>query len=457
MKRFVRWLRYVGLWVRRMPVAPYYWWAVAVVVVSVVTTWLCGWSERAFRLTGMLLQLGGVLTVVWGILKTRADFGQPTVRSQFQRWIKEFPSYHPRVIEASMNGMFPSMVGEAYGYSTHGPSADQTVEGRLKHLEKIIKELEEAQGKTHIAVLQAEKKAQKALDVQARQFAGLLADVSKKIETTATGGVHISAVGVVLLFVGTIFGGAAPELSGLQIPFPMTPLWKGLLVPVDVNKYLTDFLAPASAALAALVAYVAVYKNSQPQIVAYYQPSERQQSIIELVIENVGTGNATDIKFSKPIPIGWYGIEAPSGHGSYIPTSGIPLLAPGQRLVFHGGQFGGLAKELGAGGLPLDITYKFNPPMWRKKTVVDTCVLSIEHFRGMATMKSMEQAVVDAIEGRNSTTIKDIRGSLQKIEQHLAAISKAKQLPTVQDEPNERVNEPSTWSVLRWIRNMLIR
>ena len=144
MKRFVRWLRYVGLWVRRMPVAPYYWWAVAVVVVSVVTTWLCGWSERAFRLTGMLLQLGGVLTVVWGILKTRADFGQPTVRSQFQRWIKEFPSYHPRVIEASMNGMFPSMVGEAYGYSTHGPSADQTVEGRLKHLEKIIKELEEA-------------------------------------------------------------------------------------------------------------------------------------------------------------------------------------------------------------------------------------------------------------------------------------------------------------------------
>ncbi|MBZ0224786.1 MAG: hypothetical protein K8F51_02260, partial [Comamonas sp.] len=164
----------------------------------------------------MLLQLGGVLTVVWGILKTRADFGQPTVRSQFQRWIKEFPSYHPRVIEASMNGMFPSMVGEAYGYSTHGPSADQTVEGRLKHLEKIIKELEEAQGKTHIAVLQAENKAQKALDVQARQFAGLLADVSKKIETTATGGVHISAVGVVLLFVGTIFGGAAPELSGLQ-------------------------------------------------------------------------------------------------------------------------------------------------------------------------------------------------------------------------------------------------
>jgi len=118
------------------------------------------------------------------------------------------------------------------------------------------------------------------------------------------------------------------------------------------------------------VAYVAVYKNSQPQVVAYYQPSEQQQSIIELVIENIGTGNAFDIKFSKPMPIGWYGIEAPSGRGSYISTSGIPLLAPRQRLVFHGGQFGGLAKEFGPGGIQLDITYKFNPRCGARKRLL---------------------------------------------------------------------------------------
>ena len=426
MAKFVRWLRYVGLWVRRMPVAPHYWLAVAVVLASLIATWMHGWSEKAFRLTGMLLQLGGVLTVVWGILKTREEFGQPTVRSQFKVWFKTFPRWNPPPVVLSVDAMFEDdMFGDLHLVATHGPSPDPTIEGRLKHLEAVVMALDKAQGLAQVSVLQAGKKAEQELHARAHQLAGQIDDVSKKIETTATGGVHVSAVGVVLLFVGTIFAGAAPELSSLQIPFPMTPSWKGLLVPVDVNKYLTDFLAPASAALAALVAYVAVYKNSQPQIVAYYQPSERQQSIIELVIENVGTGNATDIKFSKPIPIGWYGVEAPSGRGSYIPTSGIPLLAPGQRLVFHGGQFGGLAKELGAEGLPLDITYKFNPPMWRKITAVDTCVLSIEHFKGMATMKSMEQAVVDAIEGRNSTTIKDIRGSLQKIEEHLAAISKS--------------------------------
>lgn len=41
----------------------------------------------------------------------------------------------------------------------------------------------------------------------------------------------------------------------------------------------------------------------------------------------------------------------------------------------------------------------------------------------MQTIKSLEQAVVDAIEGRNQTTIKNISNSLQKIERNLARIN----------------------------------
>lgn len=427
MTKLVRWLRAVGHWLRRVPVAPHYWCAVAVVIASLAATWMHGWSEKAFRITGMLLQLGGVLTVVWGILKTRADFGQPAVRSQFRDWLKMFPRWNPSPTIISADAIFTGdSLAEFYMSTSHGPSADQTIEGRLGHVEKIIKELEVAQEKTHVAVLEAEKKARQALEVHARQFAGEIEGVSKKVETTATGGVHVSGVGVVLLFFGTIFGGAAPEISNFLISYQLPSLWKGRLMPSDVNKYLTDFLAPASAALAAFIAYVAVYKNSQPQVVAYYQPSARTQSIIELIIENVGTGNAYGITFSNPIPISWFGIEAPEGEGRYIPTSGVPSLAPGQRLIFFGGQYGGLLKVLGTDGLPLDISYKFRPPLWRQINATDHCILSVKHLEGMATVKSMEQAVVDAIEGRNSTTIKDIRGSLGKIEQHLAAISKAK-------------------------------
>lgn len=219
MTEFVRWLKAVAHWARRVPVVPHYWWAIAVVGACLPVTGVYGWSEKAFRFSGMFLQLGGVLTVVWGILKTREEFGQPTVRSQFQRWFKEFPPCHPRTITASVNGILPGLVVEAYGYSAHGPSLDQTVEGRLRHLENIVKELEVAQGKTHIAVLQAEKKAQQALGAQARELVGQIDGVSKKVEMTATSGVHVSAFGVILLFFGTIFGSAAPELSCLMTPY----------------------------------------------------------------------------------------------------------------------------------------------------------------------------------------------------------------------------------------------
>lgn len=101
MKNFVRWLREIGRWVRRAPINSYYWWAVAGIGMSIAGVGAFGWTEKSFRLAGMCLQLGGVLTVVWGILKTRADFGQPTVRSQFKAWMKVFPPLNPPAITVS--------------------------------------------------------------------------------------------------------------------------------------------------------------------------------------------------------------------------------------------------------------------------------------------------------------------------------------------------------------------
>lgn len=193
-----------------------------------------------------------------------------------------------------------------------------------------------------------------------------------------------------------------------------------------MENYLTNFLAPASAALAAFIAYLAVYKNSLPQVVVYYQPSNRQETIIELIIENIGTGPAVDIRFSHPVPMGRYGIQYSEGDERYLPTEGIPMLAPRQRLVFHGGQYGGLMHALGEKGLDLTISYKFNPPLWCDVMTANSCVLSVKHLEGAITVKSMEQAVVDAISGTNSTTIKSIRDSLRAIDRSLGELVKEK-------------------------------
>lgn len=216
MKNLVRWLKEVSYWVRRIPINSHYWWAFIGVASAILWVFACGWTEDAFRLAGMGLQLGGVYTVVLGILKTRADFGQPTVRSQFRRWAKMFPNYILRTTTVSMSGTFPPITAEFNMRSTHAPAADQTIEGRVGHLEKVVQELAGEHGKTRLAVLQAEKKAQKALDEQARMLSSQIDTVHGKIEATATGGLHISAVGAILIFFGTVFGGAGHELHRLM-------------------------------------------------------------------------------------------------------------------------------------------------------------------------------------------------------------------------------------------------
>ena len=218
MTKLVRWLRAVAHWLRRVPVAPHYWYAVVVVMASLAVMWMCGWTEKAFRITGMVLQLIGVLATVWGIWRTRSDFAQPSVCSQFSSWLRTFPRWNPPPIELSVKPIEVGLFGEAHAISTSGPSVDQTVEGRLAHLENIVKKMEVEQAKTHIAVIEAERKAQHAIDAQALALGGQIDEVSKKVETTATSGVHVAAFGVILLFFGTIFGGAAPELHCLLTP-----------------------------------------------------------------------------------------------------------------------------------------------------------------------------------------------------------------------------------------------
>ena len=191
MKNLVRWLREIGRWVLRVPINSYYWWAIAGVGISIASVGTFGKTEQSFRLTGMCLQLGGVLTVVLGILKTRADFGQPTVRLQFKAWIKVFPRLHPPAVTLSVNGILSGLSGRGYLHTTHGPSADQTSEGRVTHLEGIVKKLEDAQGRTHVAVVEAQAKAQEALDAQARQLSGQIPSQKKSNPPQRAGSMYL--------------------------------------------------------------------------------------------------------------------------------------------------------------------------------------------------------------------------------------------------------------------------
>ncbi len=182
-------------------------------------------------------------------------------------------------------------------------------------------------------------------------------------------------------------------------------------------------VSPLVTLLAVSVAYIALVKQSRPQILIQYRPNPDIQTMIDLVIENLGNGLARDVKFSKPLPVKYFGIEKSDGSGKDILSDGLPAIAVGQRFVFDGGQFGGLTEKIEE---PLEIlvTYSYKNPIGIKRKRKEICVLDISHIKHMPTRYSAEQAIVEALMGSNTTTLQSIQKELANIGAKIGEIIK---------------------------------
>lgn len=77
----------------------------------------------------------------------------------------------------------------------------------------------------------------------------------------------------------------------------------------DASNFQIAFyiISPIATLLAVWTAYFAIYRQTKPSIVIYYELSPDVQTVIDLVICNYGSGTARDIEFSTPIPINCLG------------------------------------------------------------------------------------------------------------------------------------------------------
>lgn len=185
--------------------------------------------------------------------------------------------------------------------------------------------------------------------------------------------------------------------------------------------------AAIGAVLAASVSYLALYRSSKPQLLIYYRPNPNAQTIIDLVIENIGQGSAINITFSVDIPVGCYGFNSLSWHGKYISKKGFPMLTPGQKYIFDGGQFGGIREKLND-SLTVRASYQYRNPIGCISEESEVFVLSVEHLRGLSNRKSAEQAITDALISQNKTTLHEVRDELRKLNASLSKIADKKSI-----------------------------
>ena len=196
--------------------APFHvWLCLGVTVAALIISLRPNTPEPVIRLTGLVLQLLGVLTVAWGISETRALFGRPSIRSKISAWLSAAPFLKPHHGSATGRASVGGIRVKARGHATHGAGESPTTESRLQALEKNIEVVHQRitglaqeydQELSHLSTSLREEQASRVQQVTS---------VHTRLEEFGTGGVHISAIGAAWLFVGLVLSTAGPELARL--------------------------------------------------------------------------------------------------------------------------------------------------------------------------------------------------------------------------------------------------
>lgn len=195
--------------------ARFAWLALGVIVVALIVSLRPHTPEAVIRLTGLVLQLLGIGTVIWGISETRALFGHPSFAAKAKSWFGRFPLRRRNIVLDTAYSSLSAATCKARGYVTQGLGPNPTIETRIDALEKNVTLIHERISSTEKEVDEEFRKTTEALknEEQARQTEDNA--IRAKLEATGTGGVHISAIGASWLFVGVILSTAGIEIAEL--------------------------------------------------------------------------------------------------------------------------------------------------------------------------------------------------------------------------------------------------
>jgi hypothetical protein len=201
--------------------------------------------------------------------------------------------------------------------------------------------------------------------------------------------------------------------------------------------------SPVVALLAVGTAYLAIYRQSKPNVIVHYEPSNDAGSVIDLVISNYGGGTATNVEFSDAIPINCWGIDKPHAiDKEKFLSIHIPLLAPGKALRYQAGQYGGLLSQVGE-TFNITATYSYRTPLRRKKPGKDTSMLDVKYMATMHAGNSAAYDLADAMKGRNNTIFLKTNKELESIGKSLSQIVSLleKHKDSGDEMPNKEINQ----------------
>jgi len=191
----------------------HFWLAVSPTALALVYSLGVAKTEDAIRLTGLILQLAGILSVVWGLVATWRFFGLGDPIARLRDWLSRCPLRRRTVNMSIGTAVEANDVVAARAFKSWPLDPTASLSTRLDAIEKNLPLLHERISQTQreldIAVVSLRDELRTAL----AEATSKAAAIDTKVVRLGTGSLHISAMGALWLFVGSILGGASANLA----------------------------------------------------------------------------------------------------------------------------------------------------------------------------------------------------------------------------------------------------
>jgi hypothetical protein len=209
-KRVWSWLRGFFRWLGEPRLA---WLTLLVVVLALEISLQRGATEFQVRASGLGLEWFGLVTVAIGVRETRKLFGRPSLGQLVRGWVSRFPRWRGKVIVMPGTGSLSLGGGSARlsVWSKVDPTAP--LQDQMTAIARNVERLNERIDGLHREVDEGLRKHTEALGAEQRSRAQGDQDLNLRLEAAAAGGLHITFMGTMWLFLGALLATLSPEIA----------------------------------------------------------------------------------------------------------------------------------------------------------------------------------------------------------------------------------------------------
>lgn len=190
-------------------------WATMVPIIAVILlVWLFGASEPSIRITGMLLQILGLIPIFKGILEIRREFGFPDIIQSLKSSWENRPKYKPAPIEATVAAGMGGFGMSASGYLSVPSSENDPIQKQLNALRSNIEMLRKDFEANKKSMNESLEKYRYDLTQFAHSQSSKISSLSEKLRSVSTSGLAWSASGAIWIGVGIVLSSMSIEIHG---------------------------------------------------------------------------------------------------------------------------------------------------------------------------------------------------------------------------------------------------